>query len=74
MEKFDSKTEKCKSRCTTSIVEGLFVNLCFTRLKELKLTNTIDEKLQKDKINNNETQRKDRTPPLECFEEEQQFG
>ena len=55
-------------------MEGLFVNLCFTRLKELKLTNAIDEKLQKDKINNNKTQRKDRTPPLECFEEEQQFG
>ena len=53
-------------------MEDLLVNLCFTKLKELKLTNGIDKKPKKDRNNNNnKTQRKDRILPLECFEEEE---
>ena len=53
-------------------MEDLLVNLCFTKLKELKLTNGIDKKSKKDNNNNNnnKTQRKNRILPLECFEEE----
>ena len=74
MKKFEWNTEGGITKSTTNTVEDLLVNLCFTKLKELKLTNGIDKKPKKDKNNNNKTQRKDRILPLECFEEKEDSG
>ena len=69
LERFDLNTEGGETKSTTNTVEDLFVNLCFNKIKELKLTNGIDTKPKKDINNNNKTQRKYRILPLECFEE-----
>ena len=52
MKKFEWNTEGGITKSTTNTVEDLLVNLCFTKLKELKLTNGIDKKPKKDNNRN----------------------